>query len=69
MVYLPTFTIKNKPNVGKYIIHMDRMGFFEKIFCVLADVLFFGHHSQRSIFHNFPLLLRRKAGSSNNFGN
>ena len=63
MVYLPTFIIKNKPDVGTYIIQfMDPMGF-------LADVLFFSHRSQRSIFPNFPLLLRRKAGSSNNFGN
>ena len=26
MVYLPTFTIKKQPNVGKYISPMDPMG-------------------------------------------
>ena len=26
MVYFPTFTIKNQPNVGKYTIPMDAMG-------------------------------------------
>ncbi len=26
MVYLPTFTIKNQPNVGKYAMTMDPMG-------------------------------------------
>ena len=25
MVYLPTFTIENEPNVGKYIPYMDPM--------------------------------------------
>ena len=27
MVYLPTFTIKNQPNVVKHVPYMDPMGF------------------------------------------